>query len=92
MIEKGSKKVRVIQKDFGTTGIQLNLSLLHMYHLAELRAEVRNALKETKPENAHHRRVLEETEKVLDFIVRDFTYPHDPKLWENEDKPASNES
>ena len=82
-IENKSNKVRVVESGYGITGVRLNFSLLHMYHLAELREEMQKQLEamKTKSVQNENQYLLEETLKILNFIVGDFTHPRDPKLW-----------
>lgn len=87
-IEKQSsvskKATRIVETNYGVTGIRLNLSLLHMFHLAQVREETKRQLENMKPEN-QAQYLLTETLRVLDFIVQDFSYPNDPSLWKVEE-------
>jgi hypothetical protein len=88
-IETSSKKSpsRRVQTGHGVTGIELNLPLVHMFFLCELRDRTKHQILECRENKSSQEltHLLERQLDVLEFICQDFTHPSDPGLWKIEE-------
>jgi len=77
---------RRVQRGHGITGLAVELSLIHMFHLSLLRGEAKKFLEDAKEGRAKIGQaefITSEMLKILDYFCQeDFKHPMDPTIWE----------
>ena len=85
-IEKTSpRQVREELRGYGVNGVQLNLSMAHIYNLMMLQMECRMAEKDPDLDLRAYN-LVHQTLGVLDFIIGDLQSPMSEDLWKSEEK------
>lgn len=84
--EKVAVKSRRLQRGHGVTGVSIDLSLTHMYHISALKEEALKFKAEYEAGNeniAHAQFIIAEMTKILTYFCQeDFPHPMDPNLWD----------
>lgn len=77
---------RRVQRGHGVTGLAVELSLIHMFHLSLLRGEGKQFLAEVKEGRGKLPQaefIVSEMMKILEYFCQeDFKHPMDPTIWD----------